>query len=253
MENFLRRFPLASKAILRNLDDKSLARIKGISSEVSKFMNDNERFKLIRRLRRLHKHFKGHEESWKQVVSKTPVSVLRQLVIASEYYFKRFRNEAMSPLFVAVLVDNLELAKHILSRTGNKNPCNKYGYTALHDSISRGHLAMFNLIFEKAEDKNPADCCGCTVLHTAAFEGQLAICRLIMKNIKEKNPADHNGTTPLHLSALSEHVDVYKLIFESVRDKDISTVKPDFKSIPPQLYFEIAGLASAKSGAKFKK
>ena len=32
----------------------------------------------------------------------------------------------------------------------------------------------------------------------------------------------------------------------SLFGKDLSKVNPDFKSVPPQLYFEIAGLASTK-------
>ena len=34
--------------------------------------------------------------------------------------------------------------------------------------------------------------------------------------------------------------------------KDLSRVKASFKSVPPQLYFEIAGLASAKKWRKIQ-
>ena len=34
--------------------------------------------------------------------------------------------------------------------------------------------------------------------------------------------------------------------------KDISKVKPEFKSVPLQIYFEIAGLASAKNWRKIQ-
>ena len=34
--------------------------------------------------------------------------------------------------------------------------------------------------------------------------------------------------------------------------KDLSKVKPRFKSVPLQIYFEIAGLASAKKWRKFQ-
>ena len=42
-----------------------------------------------------------------------------------------------------------------------------------------------------------------------------------------------------------------KCFFEEQR-KGLSKVKPGFKSVPPQLYFEIAGLASAVEWRKIQ-
>ena len=47
MEIFFKRFPLASKMILRNLDNQSLVRSKEVSREVSEIL-DKERFYWIR-------------------------------------------------------------------------------------------------------------------------------------------------------------------------------------------------------------
>ena len=88
MENFWRRFPLASEAILKNLDDKSLARGKEVSREMFELICKNGRVFWIRSIKNLNKHFDGHEESWKQVVNKAPVAILKQLAIASHKYFK---------------------------------------------------------------------------------------------------------------------------------------------------------------------
>ena len=40
--------------------------------------------------------------------------------------------------------------------------------------------------------------------------------------------------------------------FSGLLCKDLSKVKPGFKSVPPQLYFEIAGLASTKKWRKIQ-
>ena len=88
MKNFWSRFPLASEAILKNLDDKSLARGKEVSREMFEIMDKNGRVFWIRSIKNLSKHFEGHEESWKQVVNKAPVAILKQLAIASHKYFK---------------------------------------------------------------------------------------------------------------------------------------------------------------------
>ena len=88
MENFWRRFPLASEAILKNLDDKSLARGKEVSRGMFEIMDKNGRVFWIRSIKNLNKHLKRHEESWKQVVNKAPVAILKQLAIASHKYFE---------------------------------------------------------------------------------------------------------------------------------------------------------------------
>ena len=90
MENFWRRFPLASESILKNLNDRSLTKSREVSREIFEIMDKNGRVFWIRRIKNLNKHFKGHEESWKQVVDKAPVSILKQLAIASHKYFKGF-------------------------------------------------------------------------------------------------------------------------------------------------------------------
>ena len=85
MENFWRRFPLASEAILKNLDDESLDRSKEVSQEIFRLW---KRVFWIRSIKNLNKHFEGPEESWKQVVNKAPIAILKQLAIASHEYFE---------------------------------------------------------------------------------------------------------------------------------------------------------------------
>ena len=107
----------------------------------------------------------------------------------------------MAPLFIAIREDNLKLAKHILAKTGNKNPSGPCGHTALHYAVSQ--FEMFRLIFENVEVPAPVDNFGRTPLHIAAEDGLLAICWLIVEKVEDKNPADKYGDTPLHLAARS--------------------------------------------------
>ena len=132
MDNFCTKYPTASEAILKNLDDKSLARSKKVSREISSFMDEKGRIFWIRSIKNLKEHFKGGEEYWKQVVNKTPVAVLRELAIASHRYFKIHnytivctdKNGIAPPLYIAIVVDDLKLVKHILAKIGNKNHSN---------------------------------------------------------------------------------------------------------------------------------
>ena len=82
MDIFCTKYPTASEAILKNLDDKSLARSKKVSREISSFMDEKGRIFWIRSIKNLKENFKGGEESWKQVANKTPVAVLKKLAIA---------------------------------------------------------------------------------------------------------------------------------------------------------------------------
>ena len=83
MENFWTRFPNASEAILKNLDNKSLARCKKVSREISTFMDENGRVFWIRSIKNVKEHFRWGKESWKQIVNKTPIAFLKELAISS--------------------------------------------------------------------------------------------------------------------------------------------------------------------------
>ena len=230
MDNFWRRFPLASETILKSLDFISLVRSREASREISEFMDRYGKNFWIKSIKSLQKNFKGYEEFWKQITSKIPVAVLKEIAIASREYFNDINIKQLGspPLFIAVKENNIELAKHILGKTGNKNPPNSSGYTTLHDAVYRGHLDMFRLIFEKVEDKNPAvDRGGQTPLHMAARYGYLDVCRLIIENVMDKNPANGHGQTPLHIAARNGHLDVCRLIIENVEDKNPADVRGD--------------------------
>ena len=54
-----------------------------------------------------------------------------------------------------------------------------------------------------------------------------------------------------HLPLVLENVDSCDL--SPMESKDLSRVKPGFKSVPLQFYFEIAGLANAKKWNKIQK
>ena len=78
MEILSKRFPLAGELVLSNLDDQSLTTIKESSRDINEFLG-NGRFFWIRIIRKYIKNFEGFEESWKEVINKTPVDIVKQL------------------------------------------------------------------------------------------------------------------------------------------------------------------------------
>ena len=77
MEDLGRRFPLISKIILNDVDNKSLANFRNASREHSNFL-DNERFYWIRNVKKYFANFEEFQEPWKKVINKTPVDFLKK-------------------------------------------------------------------------------------------------------------------------------------------------------------------------------
>ena len=97
--------------------------------------------------------------------------------------------------------------------------------TPLHWAAERGHLDIFQLIFEAVENKNPRDIFGNTPFHLAALKNHSEKCNsetlfFTFANSMDINPANARGFTPLHFAACMGHVDICKLILENTPDKN---------------------------------
>jgi len=71
---------------------------------------------------------------------------------------------------------------------------------------------IFKMIVNKSGNKNPKDETGQTALHWAAANGQENICEMILDQIEEKNPKNQYGITPLHLAARNGHTNICNMI-----------------------------------------
>ena len=76
-----KRFPLVEKRILNNLDDQSLTRSKEANREIAEFL-DNGKFFWIRIIKKYAGNFEGFEESWKEIIHRTPLDIVKQLALA---------------------------------------------------------------------------------------------------------------------------------------------------------------------------
>ena len=99
MEVVLARFPLIIRKVLQNLDNKSLTRSTEAKRGVAEFL-DNERFYWIRIIKKYVRHFEGIEDSWREVLHRTPVGVIKQLALAVEEFFKFYLPKQASPLHI---------------------------------------------------------------------------------------------------------------------------------------------------------
>ena len=250
MECLCQRFPHLIELVLENLEDNSFVNCKEASREISEFL-PKERFYWIRIIKHYNEYFGSFENSWKQVIDKTPVTTIKELAVEVQQVFSKVLDISSSlpvigsqivnirkiaPLHIAADQGNLKLCEHILEKTEDKNPkgdmemvyafnldrlnCNSEeicALTPLGIAALKGHFEICTLIMDQicVEDfKLHLD--SETPLHLAARAGHFKIFKVIMEFFREQNPPDAFGQTPLHLAAQYNHLDICELILSKV-------------------------------------
>ena len=238
-----------SKRVLNNLDDQTLTRSKEVNRDIAKSLED-ERFYWIRTIKKHVENFKGHEQSWKEVIFKTPINIVKQLAVAVQLFFKSYwrKDVKVAPLHIAAEKGSLQLCQYVITKTKDKNPQGKlvidvdsyktpkkfaiknqrfktligsdWKSTPLHIGAMNGNAELCRLIMDNVDDGNPKDKMGYTPLAMAAANGHLEVCRLIIERVKDKNPANNFGTTPLHRAAENGNFGVCRLIIEKIEVKN---------------------------------
>ena len=126
MDMLCKRFPLVKKRILKNLDDQSLARSKEANREVAEFL-DNGRFYWIRIIKNYARNFEGFEESWMEVIRRTPLDIVKQLALAVEEFFKSYTDKKVAPLHIVAEKGTFQLFQYVITKAKDKNPQGKLG------------------------------------------------------------------------------------------------------------------------------
>ena len=150
------------------------------------------------------------------------IELCRHLLNESED--KNFNRKGENPLLISAGFGNLEVYKLFHAVAVVKNPKLEEkglkGRTPLHIAAQSGHFEVCKFIIEREDNKNPSDSDGLTPLLVAVAKGHLDICSIIIDNITDKNPADNRGWTALHSAAHYGQLDIYKLIARNVVDKN---------------------------------
>ena len=123
--------PSVIELVLDNLDDKNLVNCREASREMSEFL-PKERFYWIRIIKHYSAKFGSFEKSWKQVINKTPIAIIKELAVEVQNFFGLFSHpsvgykivniEKIAPLHNAAIQENLKLCEHTLNKTEDKNP-----------------------------------------------------------------------------------------------------------------------------------
>ena len=133
---------------------------------------------------------------------------------------------------------SFELCRHIIEKTGEKNPSiahhivSLHGLpktltkcTALHFAAENGHLDIAKLIIDSKVDKNPFESWGYTPLYYSAVGDNAAVWELFTNNLEDKNPENSWGWTPCHQAARCGSLKILRSILDNVADKNHPTTK----------------------------
>ena len=227
MENLRIRFPTLITMVLENVDDKSLVTFKETSREMHDFL-DKERFYWIRILRRYNGCFVEFWNSWKMVIEKNSVEMVREIAMVVEKFFSApvpfpglsipRNTRQWAPLFIAAHLGNLSFFKYIFHKTNNEYPIGHT--TALHLAAQLGHLEICQYIVNNTSvDIRITDRLKASPIHLAAMKGHLDIFNFLIEKFDLESCKDYEGTTTLHMAAIGGHLEMCKLLIGKMQEK----------------------------------
>ena len=128
-------------------------------------------------------------------------------------------------LHKAVGFGNLEICRLIVKNAGNINESSEVGdsQTPLKMALEFDQPEIAELIVKSLDkDAELEEPFGTSPLHLAAEKGYFKVFQMIIKrkNFYDKNPADEDDWTPLHYAAKNGHLDICQLIMKYVKEKN---------------------------------
>ena len=231
MEELRDRFPALIPMVLENVDNESLAKFKETSREMSVFIV-NERFYWLRILKKYNRNFQEFSKVWKMVIEKTPVDIIKKLVLAvekfmikrtwSDFFWQRLERQ-WSPLHIAAECRDLILLKHVISRTEDENhqhsKNSRNDLSALHLAAQEGYLEACQFIINRSLYKGEKDRHRRTPIDYAAIFGNLKVCRFLLQNLDDFPMGDLK--IPLQVAPHYGHTEVFKLFFEHAQNNNL--------------------------------
>lgn len=122
--------------------------------------------------------------------------------------------EGDSPLSVAVVIRNTEIAKFLIAHGANPDSQNNWGCTALYCAAYGGDVPMAKVLLEAGAKDGLNE-----GLDTAAFHGYTDMARLLLESGADPNVKDFNKMTAVEVAKWRHHQDIADLIV-NYRPKD---------------------------------
>ena len=136
-----------------------------------------------------------------------------------------------TPLHLAVMSGDKEVAKLLIDSSAGVNLADEYGQTPLHWAADKGNSEVAKLLIECGADPNVCTKNGSTPLHMAAYygdkdlalllvDGKEELAKILIDSGADTNVADEDGQTPPHIAAKKGYKEVVKLLIKEGADMD---------------------------------
>ena len=121
------------------------------------------------------KSFGGFTDSWRDILYKIPLDILKELAHSVQKFFKSFSYHLIkvAPLHIASLRNDLQLFQYVLTKARDKNPKGQMGVLP---NINEEDIEILEI-----SDQAPF-LLEISPLHIAAMYGHLEFCKLFLDN-----------------------------------------------------------------------
>jgi ankyrin repeat protein len=126
--------------------------------------------------------------------------------------------KSVTPLHVAALCGNADVAALLLRRGAKANATDKNGFTPLHNAASEGHAQLVDLLLGGGGDINARDEDGATPLYFASKQGHLDVVKYFIRNRARVDQRDKQGNTALTVAINADHVTVARVLVDAGAD-----------------------------------
>jgi ankyrin repeat protein len=128
----------------------------------------------------------------------------------------------ISPLFFAVMLNDVDFVKFLVSKGADVNAKLEDGVTPLHVAVGNEHFEVVKFLVSKGADVNMRNMPNSTLLHTAVFLEDVKFAQLLLSNGVDVNAKDSHDWTPLHLAANRSNREIVKEFVKLLVSKALS-------------------------------
>jgi ankyrin repeat protein/predicted Ser/Thr protein kinase len=134
---------------------------------------------------------------------------------------EEFPEETKTPLHLAALEGQANIATLLIGHGTDVNIKNMDGTTPLHWAAYEGHFEVVEVLIKHGADVNAEEYDEATPLHWAAYAGHAKVAKLLIKRGADVNAERKAHTTPLHLAAWRGRKEVINLLIQHGANLDV--------------------------------
>ncbi len=178
-------------------------------------------------------------------ITKNNAEIVKLVLETKDIDANQKNNFGLSPLQLASIVRNYEIAALLIEKGADVNKKNKNNVEALLYSISEGvNNKLSILLIEKGATVDTENQSGALVLKKAADYGNVEIAKLLLEKGAKVGVATWAGMTPLTGAASNGHVEMVKLLLQhgSGESLDGKNLEYALKEARKQKHSEIIAL-----------